>query len=331
MNIGIVGATGLVGKTLIDELFNHFKEAFDLYIFISDNAEPVKKVNKQKIHVCNMSQLEAVHLDVIFFATPPDISKQWIPLLRKNESIFVIDGSSAFREDENIPLIIPEINGNILTSSMNCVSSPNCTTTLALMALAPLHRYGHLCSFSLNSYQAASGVGKQGVNELTEQCKSWVLKTPQARPKAFPKVLFFNAIPQIGHFLSNGDTEEEKKVCNESRKILGLPNLKVFSTCVRVPVLQCHSLSISATFETDIALDMAEEILSKTPGVKFYVKDYPDTYAAMDNSLCHVGRLRMDTTRPHTLAFWVVGNQLLKGAATNMRQILELKLELSAR
>ena len=326
MNIGIVGATGLVGETLIKEIVENLHLPFTLHFFVA-NGRNVEKVSGFRKNIYPINDITSIDLDVVLFATPQEVSKLWIPVLLKNTSVFIIDGSAAFRKSKNVPLIIPEINGDILNSGVRCVASPNCTTTIALMALAPLHKLGGLRSFCLNSYQAASGLGRKGVRELIEQSKAWNNGRAMLSPSVFPRTLFFNAVPQVGEVLQNGDTEEEEKVSFESKKILNLPGLKVFSTCVRISVLQCHSLSISASFEQEIDIKTAQEVLSSTKGIKFYEKGYPDVYSSINDSLCHVGRLRIDETHPNALGFWVVGNQLKKGAATNMRQILELKLK----
>ncbi len=325
MEIGVVGATGLVGNALVKEIIEHVTLPYGLHLFGRNDTELY--VNKSHFPVHSIEQLLKCPLDVVLFATPPEISRKWIPLIQSNARAFIIDGSSAFRQKNDIPLIIPEINSETKALCSQCVSSPNCTTTLALMALHPLHKLYGLKSFSLCSYQAASGAGRKGYTELIDQCNAWVSHKDLGTPLAFPKTLLFNAIPQIGAFDAQGVSEEERKILLESRKILRLPKLEVFATCVRIPALTCHSIAISATFDQKISLEQAQKALQEAPGVRFYEKNYPDVYCAMNDSLCHVGRLRWDTTRPNTLALWVVGNQLLKGSATNMRQILELKMQ----
>ena len=324
MKIGLVGATGLVGNALVKEIIEHVALPHSLHLFGRNDTELY--INKSRFPVYSIERLQQYPLDVVLFATPSEVSRKWIPWLQSNTHAFILDGSSAFRQEDRVPLIIPEINSNAEALSVRCVSSPNCTTTLALMALHPLHKLYGLKSFSLCSYQAASGAGRKGYTELIEQCKAWASHKALGTPLAFPKTLLFNAIPQIGTFDAQGSSEEERKILLESRKILRLPNLNVFATCVRIPALTCHSIAISATFDQKISLEQAKEALQKAPGVKFYEKNYPEVYCAINDSLCHIGRLRWDTTRTNTLALWVVGNQLLKGSATNMRQILELKL-----
>lgn len=328
MKVGIVGASGLVGRALLTELLERFGNEHVFYLFCSENT-PVKilEVEGKTWNLKPITDLLKTSLDVCFFSTPAPVSEEWIPRLLDN-STFVIDGSSAFRQKLDVPLIIPEINPEDLRPMDRCVSSPNCTTTLALMALAPLGRWWSLESFSVCSYQAASGMGQKGLEELLQQSKAYLNGEKLLSPQVFPRNLAFNVIPQIGSFVTDDQTEEEEKICKESCKILHNPNLKIFATCVRVPVLRCHSMHLVATFKQAISLIKAQEILQHMPGIQFYQDTYPDTQDACQNSLCHVGRLRLDPTRPKTLSLWLVGDQLLKGAASNMRQIFELKLSL---
>ena len=327
MEIGVVGATGLVGEAVVHEIINHIGQPYHLHLFSSKTTEATYTQQKVLVQEHPISTLTEIPLNYILFTTPPDVSRYWIQKLKSKKSVFCIDGSSAFRLEKDVPLVIPEINAQAINSTISLVSSPNCTTTLALMPLFPLHQRYDLESFSLCSYQAASGMGRQGIEELEHQCKVWNCNHSVPNPVVFPKKLLFNVIPQVGNFDEDGNTEEETKLQYESRKILNLPTLKVFSTCVRVPTLTCHSLAITVTFKQTITLDGIRDILSHAPGIKVYTKNYPDVYCATTNSLCHVGRLRLDTTHSNTLSLWVVGNQILKGSATNMRQILEMKLQ----
>jgi len=326
MKVGIVGASGLVGRALLTELLGKFDNKYIFHLFCSETT-PTKilEINGKEWHLKPVTDLLKTPLDICFFATPNVVSEEWIPKLLKKKT-FVIDGSSAFRQNKNVPLIIPEINPGDLRLSHRCVSSPNCTTTLVLMALAPLDRQLSLESFSVCSYQAASGMGQKGLEELLLQTKAYLAGEKILPACVFPRNLAFNVVPQIGSFVTADQTEEEEKICQESRKILHNPNLKIFATCVRVPVLRCHSMHLIATFKEDFSLIEAHQILQNAPGVQFYKDTYPDTQDACKNSLCHVGRLRLDPTRPKTLSLWLVGDQLLKGAASNMRQIFELKL-----
>lgn len=324
MKLGIVGATGLVGSALVQEIRTYLKGTNELHLFGSSKNDCTKiKISGETFTVHAVESLLSYDLDVALFATPVVISKQWIPLLlEKNDKVVVIDGSSAYRNNPEVPLIIPEINMGCMNVHNRIIASPNCTTTLALMALTPLHKAFTLESFELCSYQAASGMGKAGLKELEQQCCCWVNKEP-LKSSVFPRKLLFNAIPQIGSFDSWGNSEEEQKIVFESRKILNLPKLRAFATCVRIPTLTCHSLAITASFKSKFTLEELRKPLRNAPGVKFYEDAYPDVYNALDSSLCHIGRLRINPIRANTLSFWLVGNQILKGAATNMRQILE--------
>ena len=295
-----------------------------MHLFGSTKRDLIKiNIAGESFTVREIEALLAYDCDVVLFATPSEVSSQWIPaLLRGKSNVIVIDGSSAFRSDSTVPLVIPEINIDHLKKHNRIIASPNCTTTLALMALAPLHKAFMLKSFEVCSYQAASGAGKKGLEELEQQCCSWADKKP-FNPSVFPRNLLFNAIPQIGSFDSLGNSEEERKVISESRKILSLSNLPVFATCVRIPTLTCHSLAVTASFESNFSLEEVKKQLQRAAGLKFYDDTYPDVYDALDNSFCHVGRLRTNPIHENTLSCWVVGNQILKGSATNMRQILE--------
>ena len=324
MELGIVGATGLVGAALIKEILTYIKADFTLHLFgpsVNDLARI--ETGGKPVTVHRMEALTSCNCDVVLFATPAEISKQWIPLLLKwNRQTIVIDGSSVYRNDPDVPLVIPEINIESIKKHKRIIASPNCTTTLALMVLAPLHKALALESFELCSYQAASGAGKKGLQELEQQCHAWEKKEP-LKASVFPRKLLFNAIPQIGTLDTTGCSEEEQKIVFESRKILNLPYLPVFATCVRIPVRTCHSLAITASFRSKFSLEIVKQILREAPGVKVYEDSYPDVSDAFDNQLCHVGRLRINPVHENTLSFWVVGNQILKGSATNMRQILE--------
>ena len=328
MKIGIVGASGLVGRALLAELLEKFGDDLIFHLFCSESA-PVKtlEIEEKKWHLKPITDLLKTPLDVCFFATPASVSEEWIPKILDQTS-FIIDGSSAFRQKSSVPLIIPEINPDSLKPTDRYVSSPNCTTTLTLMALAPLNQQWSLESFSICSYQAASGMGQKGLEELLQQSKAYLKGEKPLPARVFPRNLAFNVIPQIGNFVAGNRSEEEEKICKESCKILHNPNLKIFATCVRVPVLRCHSIHVTATFKQEISLIEAQQILQNASGIKFYQDTYPDTQDAYGNSLCHIGRLRLDPTHPKTISLWLVGDQLLKGAATNMCQIFELKLSL---
>lgn len=323
--IAIVGATGLVGRELLRLLLSDKTlKSFDLELFSS------KKSTGEIIEMCGRSFVvktlndkDLSNCDIWFFASPPAVSLKWIPKILEKTNAHCIDGSPAFRYNNDVPLIIPELNGKNLHAE-RLIASPNCTTTIALMGLAPLHNAFGLKKFWLHSYQAVSGIGYSGLIELNEQINSYTQKLPMPNKKFFPKQIAFNAIPQVGK-LNNYESEEEEKIILESKKIMALENLKVFANCVRVPVLRCHSISINAEFESKIIIENAQNVLKNCKTLKFHNSTYP-TAVDYDNTLkCGIGRLRPDPLLENGLSFWIVGDQLLKGAALNMLQILKEK------
>lgn len=326
MEIGILGATGLVGMTLVEELLQQGFSQLRLYRSAENTNESVT-IQRKTLPLVTFAPEQLEGVQVLFFATPAAVSRAQIPRLPSSIDC-IIDGSEAFRMDPAVPLIIPEINEALLTKETRCIASPNCTATIALMGLAPLHRAFSLKTFSLCSYQAASGMGHTGIEELEQQCRQWAQQQPLTPAKVFPKTLLFNAIPQVGSLLPNGWTSEEEKLAAECRNILALPHLQVCATCVRIPALCCHSMAISATFQRPFSLAEVRQVWDQASGIQYYDEDYPDVYAVQEDTHVHLGRLRIDPTRENTLIFWAVGNQLRKGAATNMRQIFQRWLAL---
>jgi aspartate-semialdehyde dehydrogenase len=258
-------------------------------------------------------------LDVIFLCCPPEVSLEVIRLVGSSVR-HVVDGSSALRMDNSIPLVIPEINGQLLSSQTPVASNPNCTTTIALMALYPLHRVFGLKRFWATTYQAVSGIGKGGINELNSQ----LLCPERAVVQFFPKTIGNNIIPQVGNFVDD-ETEEEIKLRWESRKILSLSRLDVSATCVRVPVFRAHAIGLTAEFENRVSLVEAHKALTQFPGLNVHNTpgDYPTPLDYEGQVSCGIGRLRVDRALDNGLSLWVVGDQLLKGAAYNMLQIFK--------
>ncbi|MDR0755977.1 MAG: aspartate-semialdehyde dehydrogenase [Puniceicoccales bacterium] len=323
--IGIVGATGLVGQTLSEELLKMPEcRSKDFVLFSSNKMAGYLcdlKGSRSKIESLTEDWLKKV--DFWFFATPKWVASHWIPIILNNSDANCIDGSSAFRLHGEVPLIIPEINMHQLTPTKRLVASPNCTTTIALMALWPLHKVFHLKRFWVHSYQSASGMGNDGIRELEEQVKSWSEGKSHANVRNFHKPLAFNAIPQIGHLDTDGVSEEERKLVLESRKILGDANLKIFANCVRIPVLRCHSMEINAEFDKKLDWSGAKMALKSAEGLHWYEEGYPTALEHSKRGTCGVGRLRYDNALDNGIAMWVVGDQLLKGAALNMVQIFQ--------
>jgi aspartate-semialdehyde dehydrogenase len=239
----------------------------------------------------------------------------------------VIDNSPAFRMDDDVPLVIPEINGDDIRAHKGIIANPNCTVAVALMALYPLHRVFRVKRAIGASYQAVSGTGARAIVELREQIAA-IVNNQEVVPEVYPHPIAFNVLPHIGSFGRNGYTSEEDKLESEGRKIMHAPDFKASITCVRVPVYRAHSVALSAEFEEPVSLDRAREVLAKAPGLELVdepnANRYPMPLNAAGRDDCQVGRVRIDRAFDNGLSFWVSGDQLLKGAALNAVQIAEL-------
>jgi aspartate-semialdehyde dehydrogenase len=239
----------------------------------------------------------------------------------------VIDNSSVFRMDSDVPLVIPEINGEDVRTHRGLIANPNCTTAVALMAIYPLHRVFGVRRVFAASYQAVSGSGQRAINELKQQVEA-VLQNRPSTPQVYPHPIAFNVLPHVDVFLESGYTKEEMKMQYEGRKIMHLPEFRASVTCVRVPVYRAHSVAVSAEFEKKVSVEQAREVLAKAPGLELVDEPqknrYPMPLNVAGNDNCEVGRVRLDCALENGLAFWVSGDQLLKGAALNAVQIAEL-------
>jgi aspartate-semialdehyde dehydrogenase len=238
----------------------------------------------------------------------------------------VIDNSSAFRMDEAVPLVIPEINASDVKSHKGIIANPNCTTAITLMALYPLHKAFTCKRIFASSYQAVSGTGAKAIEELRRQVEQLVRGEP-ATKEVYPHQIAFNVLPHVDSFLPTGYTKEEMKMENEGRKIMHHPAFKASVTCVRVPVYRAHSVAVSAEFERPVTVEAAREVLKKAPGLDLVddpaKNEYPLPLYVADKYNCAVGRIRRDCALDNGLCFWVSGDQLLKGAALNAVQIAE--------
>ena len=262
-------------------------------------------------------------VDFALGATENDITKMWIPWALENK-VIIVDNSSAFRLDQDVPLVIPEINPEDIAKNKGIIANPNCATIIALVALNALHKEFKIKRMIVTTFQAVSGAGVKGIQDLENQ-----LKDPTAPCNAFPYPIAYNLIPQIGDFDDLGISKEEWKLQNESRKILHDDNLLVNCTCVRVPILRSHSESITIECEKEIDITKARELLSSAQGVLLkddpLHKQYPMPLETTDQDLVYVGRVRKDISDPtnHSLSLFCCGDQIRKGAATNAVQILE--------
>lgn len=324
--VGIVGATGVVGQEMIRLLLDRSFPFLELQLFASERSAGKKIVVNQHKWIVEPTEISRFDdIDIVLMSAGAKISRSLAPKLQKKGCI-IIDNSSAFRIDEMVPLVIPEINSEALAAHKGIIANPNCSTAIALMALCPLHKAFGLRRFFASTYQAVSGSGAAAINELEFQVRSWINKEV-LKPSVYPHPIAFNLIPEVDAFLDDGYTKEEYKMLNESRKILNLPALRVSTTCVRVPVFRAHSIAINAEFAETIDMDKARAAIKNFDGAELCdvpeKHEYPMPFRYSEQSLCGVGRLRRDSAFENGLALWVSGDQLWKGAALNAIQIAE--------
>jgi len=337
MHVGIVGATGMVGTVMRQLLAERKYPVTTLRLFASArSAGSIIEWNGQQIVVEDAAEADPHGLDVVLFSAGATTSRA---LAEKyaNAGAMVIDNSSAWRMNPDVPLIVSEVNPeDVALAKKRIIANPNCTTMAAMPVLKPLHDAAGLVRIIASTYQAVSGGGVSGVSELDVQAKSAAataealtydgkaVKFPE--PQKFARTIAFNALPFAGSLVDDGslETDEEQKLRNESRKILHIPNLRVSGTCVRVPVFTGHSLSINVEFERAITAAQATEILSKAPGV--VVEEIPTPLLAAGQDPCFVGRIRQDASVDENkgLVLFVSNDNLRKGAALNALQIAEL-------
>jgi aspartate-semialdehyde dehydrogenase len=339
MRIGVVGATGQVGsviRRLLDE--RNFPVSEIRYFASSRSAGTTLAWKGAEILVEDTETADPRGLDIALFSAGATSSKAYAPRFAA-AGVIVIDNSSAFRMDPEVPLIVSEVNGHeIHNASKRIIANPNCTTMAAMPVLKPLHDEAGLTRLIASTYQAVSGGGLAGVDELDKQARQVVDRAAELThdgeavsfptPQKFIKPIAFNVLPLAGSIVDDGEfeTDEEKKLRNESRKILNIPNLAVSGTCVRVPVFTGHSLSINAEFERPISVARAYELLAAAPGVE--LSDVPTPLDAAGKDPSYVGRIRQDHGAPggRGLALFISNDNLRKGAALNAIQIAELFL-----
>jgi aspartate-semialdehyde dehydrogenase len=326
-HIAVVGATGAVGTELLRVLERRsFRVANLRAISSSRSAGRSLRFGDASVRVEELTAGSFDRIDIVFFCAGGEISRKWVPVARKSGAV-VIDNSSVFRMEPDVPLVIPEINGDDVRQHHGLIANPNCTTAVALMGLYPLHRVFGVRRIFAASYQAVSGSGARAIEELKSQTEA-ASQDRQPPPQVYPHPIAFNVLPHVDVFLESGYTKEEMKMQNEGRKIMHLPDFRASVTCVRVPVYRAHSVAISAEFEKPVSVEQAREVLAKAPGVELVDEPQKNRYpmplsvAGKDN--CEVGRVRLDCALENGLSFWVSGDQLLKGAGLNAVQIAEL-------
>ena len=326
--MAVVGATGAVGEEMRLCLEQREFPVGELRLLASARSKGKRfRFRGRDVEVAELTHDSFAGIDIALFSAGGSVSREFAPSAAKAGAV-VIDNSSAFRMEPDVPLVVPEINPAAAADHpRGIIANPNCTTIVALMALAPLHERFGLAAVIASSYQAVSGSGAQGIVELDDQVRALAEGRAVTR-RVYPRQIAFNVIPQVDVFTANGYTREEMKMQDEGRKILGLPGLKVSCTCVRVPVHRSHSVSITARFERPADPDAARAAFAGKPGVRV-VDDpasglYPVPLDTTGKDDCLVGRIRRNLVLDNALDLWVVGDQLRKGAALNAVQIAEL-------
>jgi aspartate-semialdehyde dehydrogenase len=326
-HVAIVGATGAVGEELLRVLERRaFPVERLLPLCSGRSAGKSVSFRGEEIVAQELSRDSFKGIDLAFFSAGGNISREY-GLIARNAGAVVIDNSSVFRMDPDVPLVIPEINGDDVRQHRGLIANPNCTTAVALMALYPLHRAFGVRRVIASSYQAVSGSGARAIHELRSQVQA-AAENQSPVAEIYPHPIAFNLLPHVDSFLPNGYTKEEMKMQNEGRRIMHLPDFRASVTCVRVPVYRAHSVAVTAEFERPLSVEEAHEVLAKAPGLELVDEPQNNRYpmplftAGKDN--CEVGRVRRDCAFENGLSFWVSGDQLLKGAALNAVQIAEL-------
>jgi aspartate-semialdehyde dehydrogenase len=329
VTVAVVGATGAAGQTTLRILEERKFPVRELRCFASERS--VGKTVTFQGDAVPVRRIEATAfkgVDIAFCSAGSAQSKEYAPMIVKAGAV-VVDKSNAWRMDPDVPLVVPEINAHAVRTHRGILACPNCTTIVTVMPLKPLHDAGRLRRVVATSYQAVSGAGVNGIEELRAQTLAWARgETVAARHFAHP--IAFNLIPAIDRFADDGYTGEELKLVNETRKILETPDLAVSPTTVRVPVFTCHSVAVNAETDEPISAARARELFARFPGLRVWddpaEQRYPMPLTVEGQDDCFVGRVREDLSHPRALNFWVVGDQLRKGAATNAVQIAELVL-----
>lgn len=325
--VAVVGVTGAVGQTTLKILEERKFPVRELRVFASArSAGKTVTFKGEAVRVEAVGPAVFKGVEVALFSAGSTQSKEYAPQAVKAGAV-VVDKSSAFRMDPQVPLVVPEINAHAVRGHRGIVACPNCTSIVTVMPLKPLHDAGRLRRVIATSYQAVSGAGVNGVEELRSQTLAWA-RGEAITPRFFPHQIAFNVIPHVDRFGADGYTGEEMKLVTEVRKILDVPDLPISPTTVRVPVFTAHSVAVNAETESPIGPERAREAFAGFPGLKLWDEPgenrYPMPVIVEGQDDCYVGRIRQDLAVPNALNFWVVGDQLRKGAALNGIQIAEL-------
>jgi aspartate-semialdehyde dehydrogenase len=326
--VAVVGATGNVGREMLNILEELNFPVDQMHAIASRKSKGVEVSWGDKTLKCqDLESFDFSTVDLVLMSAGGKVSKEWSEKIGKAGPM-VIDNSSAFRMDPDVPLIVPEVNPDAIkkATKKNIIANPNCSTAQLVVALKPLHDAARITRCVVSTYQSVSGAGKEGMDELWTQTKA-IYGLGDARPKVFSKQIAFNVIPMIGTFLDDGYTDEEAKMWKETHKILD-PDIKLTVTCVRVPVFVGHSESVTVEFERPLPADEARAILREAPGVLVIDKQEADGFITPVDSAgehaVYISRIRKDHTVKHGLSLWVVSDNLRKGAALNAVQIAQL-------
>jgi aspartate-semialdehyde dehydrogenase len=329
--VAVVGATGNVGREMLNILEEVNFPVDEIHAIASRKSIGAEVSFGEKILKCkDVETFDFSRIDIVLMSVSGAFSKEWAPKIARQGPV-VIDNSSAWRMDPDVPLIVPEVNPEAADAfrKKGIIANPNCSTAQLVVALKPLHDEAGIKRVVVSTYQSVSGAGKEGMDELWDQTKAIYMLGPTA-PKTFPKQIAFNVIPFIGAFKDDGYTDEEQKMWNETHKILD-PNIRLTVTCVRVPVMVGHSEAVNIEFNEPITDDEAREILRDAPGILVVDKrddtGYVTPKEAQGEWAVYVSRIRMDLSQPNTLNMWIVSDNLRKGAALNAVQIAQLLVQ----
>jgi len=330
LRVGIAGSTGAVGFEMLRLLEETAFPVSELSLFASERSAGMTQLFEGKpIQIQPLSETSFRGLDLLLNATSAELALRLLPIAVE-EGVRVIDNSSAFRMRSDIPLIVPEVNPHRIDVSSKLIANPNCSTIQMCVALAPFEHAFGIRRIIVSTYQAASGAGKEAMEELIGQTEAYVNGLP-LEAKQFPYPLLFNLIPHIDRFESNGYTREEMKMVDETRKIFEKPEWKISATAVRVPVIRAHSEAVTLELERDFDPDKIKELLSFAPGIVVRDdperRDYPMPADVAGRKEVFIGRIRKDLSFDKGVSFWVVADQLLKGAAWNAIQIAQIVAE----
>ncbi len=330
--VAIVGATGNVGREMLNVLSERKFPVSEVVPLASRRSIGTEVSFGDKVLKCrDLENFDFKGTDICLMSAGSAVSKEWSPRIGAQGAV-VIDNSSCWRYDQDVPLIVPEVNADAIRgyTKKNIIANPNCSTAQMVVALKPLHDAATIKRVVVSTYQSVSGAGKEAMDELWQQTKGKYVPGQEYEPKKFPKQIAFNCIPQIDVFMEDGYTKEEWKMVAETKKIMD-PRIKLTATCVRVPVFVGHSEAVNIEFEKPITADEAREILRNAPGIEVIDKREPGGYItpveAAGEFATYVSRIREDATVENGLVLWIVSDNLLKGAALNAIQIAEAMVE----